>query len=147
VDTIHTVTDKGLIPAFVFNTGKWHWPEDERMNINGSSERIFIADVSENDTFVFFQCIKGLYSDEPVLYNGLFNKKTRETKLSKDSDEIPDDLTGFMPFKPFAMSTSGEFVSLIEAGDIMEWVEESPEMKNNHTRSFLKEFTDDNHTG
>jgi hypothetical protein len=143
IDTIYTVTNQQLIPSIIFNTGKWHWPEEKRININNTNERIFIADVSENNAFIFFQCIRGLYSNEPVLYNGLYNKKTGETKLSKGSDVIQDDLTGFIPFKPLAISTSGEFVSLIEADDILEWMEKHPGIKNNDKLPFLNELTED----
>ncbi len=142
-DTIYTITDQGLNPALIFNTGKWHWPEKERMHTDGTNERIFITEVSENNLFLFFQCIKGLYSGEPVLYNGLYNKKTGETKIVKNSDAIQDDLTGFMPFKPLTISTSGEFASLIEASDIMEWTEEHPEATNNGRLSFLQHLTED----
>jgi hypothetical protein len=143
VDTIYTIVNHKLIPSITFHTGKWHWPEQERTSKNKTNERIFIADVSENNTFIFFQCIKGFYSDEPVLYNGLYNKKTGETKLAKNSDVIKDNLTGFMPFNPQNMSTSGEFASLIEAGNIMEWLEEHSEAKENKKLAFLKEFNED----
>ena len=143
IDTIYTICERKLIPDIAFNTGKWHWPESERMSKRNNGERIFISDVSESNSFVFFQCINGLYTDEPILYNGLYNKKTGETKLSRYTDKIQDDLTGFMPFKPLSMSTSGEFVSLIEAIDIIEWTEEHPEAKNNSGLSFLKNFNDD----
>ena len=143
IDTIYTISGRELIPSIAFNTGKWHWPENERISKSNNSERIFVSDVSENNAFVFFQCIKGLYTDEILLYNGLYNKTTGETKLGKNSDDIPDDLTGFMPFKPLSISSSGEFVSLIEAFKIMEWIEEHPEAKNNEKLSFLKDFNDD----
>lgn len=143
VDTIYTITNQGLSPALIFNTGKWHWPEKERTHTDGTNARIFITEVSENNLFLFFQCIKGLYSGEPVLYNGLYNKKTGETKIVKNSDAIQDDLTGFMPFKPLTISTSGEFASLIEASDIMEWTEEHPEATNNGRLSFLQHLTED----
>ncbi|MDL2305557.1 DUF4934 domain-containing protein [Bacteroides sp. OttesenSCG-928-D19] len=143
IDTIYTVMNGKLLPYITFNTGKWHWPERERMSKNNNSERVFIADVSENDRFVFFQCIKGLYSDDRVLYNGLYNKKTGETKLSKYSDAIPDDLTSFMPFKPLEISTSGEFVSLIEADQITEWLEKHPEAEKNEKLPFLKNFNEE----
>lgn len=144
IDTIYTITEnRKLIPSIIFNTGKWHWPGQEKTSKNKNSERIFIADVSENNTFIFFQCIKGLYSNEPVLYNGLYNKKTGDTKLSKFSDAIQDDLTFFMPFNPLAISTSGEFVSLVEAYNIMEWLDEHPEAGNNKKLTFLKNMNED----
>ena len=143
VDTIYTISGRELIPSITFKTGKWQWPENERLSKNNNSERVFISDVSENNTFVFFQCIKGLYTDDPILYNGLYNKKTGETQLGKNSDSVHDDLTGFIPFKPYSISTSGEFVSFVEAIDIIEWIEKHPEFKNNAKLTFLQNFNDD----
>ncbi len=143
IDTIYTITNRELTPSIIFNTGKWHWPEQERTSKNKTNERIFIANVSENNTYIFFQFIKGLYADTPTLYNGLYNKKTGETKLAKNSDAIEDNLTNFMPFNPLSISTSGEFASLIETGDIIEWLEEHPEAKENKKLTFLKDVNDD----
>jgi len=140
IDTIYTISDRKLIPSIVFHTGKYHWPIQELTSSQNTNERIFIADVSENNTFVFFQCIKGMYTAESVLYNGLYNKKTGETKLSKYSEPITDDLTQFMPFTPLGMSTAGEFVSLVEAWEVVEWIEKKPEAQNNEKLSFLKKL-------
>ena len=143
IDTIYTVSGSKLIPAFAFNTGKHHWPVQERKSEKNNSERIFIADVYENNNFVFFQCIKGMFSGPSDLYNGLYNKKTGKTKLGLNSDGIEDDLIRFMPFKPLGMSTSGEFVSLIEVWEVMDWLEKHPEAKNNEKLSFLKKLDEE----
>ena len=143
VDTVYTVSGAHLTPSFIFNTGRYHWPVEERTSKKNTNERIYISDVSENNTFVFFQCIRGMQSDEPVLYNGLYRKQTGQTKLSRSSDEIEDDLTRFMPFTPSGISTAGEFVSLVEAWKVMEWLEEHPEAMNNENLSFLKELDDE----
>ena len=143
IDTIYNINAGKLTPYIAFNTGSWSWPVNERTSNNNNSKRVFVSYVKENDSFVFFQCITGLYTDEPVVYSGLFNKKTGETTFGKNSDYIQDDLSGFMHFKPKAMSTSGEFVSLVDAFTIMEWVKENPEAKNNDKLSFLKDFDDE----
>ena len=141
VDTLYTLIGNSFVPSIVFNTGKYSWPvQDVRNNEHNTNERIFISDVSENNNFVFFQCIKRLYSNEPVLYNGLYDKKTGQTKLSNNSDTIEDDLTYFMPFIPLGISTSGEFVSLVEAWKVMEWLEKNPEAVKHANLSFLKEL-------
>jgi len=140
VDTLYTISDNKLISSYIFNTGKYHWPVEDRMSKRNTNERVFVADVSDNNTFVFFQCIKGMNSDEPVLYNGLYDKKTGQTKLSNNSDAIEDDLTRFMPFIPLGISTSGEFVSLVEAWKVMEWLEKNPEAVKHANLSFLKEL-------
>ena len=143
IDTIFTVSGSNLIPSIVFNTGKYHWPVQERRSDRNNNERIFIADIYENNMFIFFQCIKGMYTRESILYNGLYNKQTGETKLSKNSDSFEDDLTYFMPFKPLEMSTTGEFVSMIETWEVMEWLEKHPEVKKNEKLSFLKELDEE----
>ena len=142
VDTVYTVSGSKLIPSYAFNTGKFHWPLQERRNERNNRDRIFISDISENSSFLFFQCIRGMFS-WPVLYNGLYNKKTGETKLGLNSDTIEDDLTRFMPFKPLGMSTTGEFVSFIEVWEVMEWLEKHPEAKNNEKLSFLKDLDEE----
>ena len=143
VDTLYTVSGSKLVPSIIFNTGKYHWPVEEITSKKNTNERIIITDVSENDNFVFFQCIKGLYSDEPILYNGLYNKKTGETKIGNFSNAIEDDLTHFMPFAPFGMGTSGEFISFVEAYKIMEWLEKHPEAKDNEDLAFLKQLDEE----
>ena len=143
VDTIYTVSGSQLIPYVTFNTGKYHWPVDKSFNSENSKELINISAVSENNTFVFFQCIKGMLSDEPVLYHGLYHKQTGQTKLSLNSDAIEDDITHIMPFTPLGISTSGEFVSLVEVWEVLEWLENHPEVLNNEKLSFLKEIDED----
>jgi len=143
VDTLYTVSDNQLVPSIIFNTGKYHWPLEEITNKKNTNERICITDVSENDNFVFFQCIKGLHSNESALYNGLYDKKTGKTKLGNNNVAITDDLTQFMPFIPLGISTSGEFVSYVEAYKIMAWLEEHPEAKNNEQLAFLKNLNEE----
>ena len=142
VDTIYTVSGSELIPSIAFNTGKYHWPVQERRSEKNNNERIFIADIYENNSFIFFQCIKGMFS-KSVLYNGLYNKKTDKIILSNNKDGIEDDLTHFMPFKPLGMSTSGEFVSLIEIWEVMDWLEKHPEAKSNKNLSFIENLDED----
>ena len=142
VDTIFTLTGNKLVPSIVFNTGKYHLPVQDAINRNIFSEQIFISYISENDKFIFFQCLKGLHAGT-TLYHGLYNKKTCETKLGEHDATIKDDLTHFMPFTPLGISTSGEFVSLVEAQDVMDWMRVYPEAVNNEKLSFLKGFNSD----
>ena len=143
IDTIYTVSGNKLIPSIVFKTGKYHWPVQERKSEKNNLERIFIADINENNSIVFFQCVRGLLTQESVLYNGLYNKKTGKTTLSKNKDGIEDDLSHFMPFKPLGMSTSGELVSFVEAWEALDWLEKHPEAKNNKNLSFLKDLDEE----
>jgi len=143
VDTIYTVSGNNLMPFIAFNTEKFHWPAHERRSEKNNNGRIFIADIYENNNFIFFQCVRGMYLREPVLYNGLYNKKTKSTKICKNSDSIEDDLMHFVSFKPLGISTSGEFVSIIEIWEIIEWLEKHPESLNNDNLSFLRNLKED----
>ena len=142
VDTIYTISHNKLIPSITFHIGKDRLPIEERAR-QSNEEKIFIADVSENNDFIFFQPVKIVRDGSNGLYNGLFDKKTGETKLGEHSDGIEDDLTNFMPFNPLGMSTVGEFVSIVDAYEVMEWLEKHPEEQNNKKLSFLKELNED----
>ena len=144
VDTIYTVSDGKLFPTFVLNTGKYHWPIKDINSKQNTNERIFIESVYENDTFVFFQFVKGIFSDNKVLYNGLYHKQKGETKLGKYLDVIEDDLTNFMPFSPLGISTAGEFFSIVEAWKVIEWLGNNPNAIKNEKLSFLKGLNEDN---
>ena len=143
VDTIYTISDNNkLIPSIVFNTGKYNLPIEESTHKNYTKESVFIADVSENNDLVFFQMIKQSQNGSD-LYNGLFDKKTGDTKLGKHSNGIEDDLTNFIPFNPIGMSTTGEFISLVDAYNCMEWLEKHPDERNNEKLSFIRELNED----
>ena len=142
VDTIYTILNNKLIPSISFHTGKDRLPIEERAR-QSNEEKIFIADVSENNDFVFFQPVKIVRDGSNGLYNGFFDKKTGETKLGKHSDGIEDDLTNFMPFNPLGMSTAGEFISIINVYEAMEWLEKHPEEQNNEKLSFIKGLNED----
>jgi hypothetical protein len=131
-DTLHTLSGGALLPSLIFHTGKYHWPVEEKTAKGHAADRLFIADVSETDDLLFFQCIKGMNTDDPILYNALYNKKTGATQLGKHGDGIEDDLTHFLPLTPFGIGASGEFVFLLEAADVADWI-------NNHPESLLNE--------
>jgi len=143
IDTIYTLSAGKLIPTFVFNAGKYHWPLKDINSKEKTNERIFIEYLYENNKSIFFQFIRGVFSDDKVLYNGLYNKQTGEIKISRQRDAIEDDLTHFLPFNPSGMGASGEFVSLVEAWEVMDWLEKHPRAFRNEKLSFLKKFDAD----
>ena len=49
----------------------------------------------------------------------------------------------FMAFHPKACSAQGEYGMIIDAGEVMTWLEENPEAAENEKLSALKELTDD----
>ena len=142
VDTIYSLKDRTLSPLIAFNTGKWHWPAEERNKVEGNDDRLFISHVMETPKCIFFQCIQGLYK-KATLFNGVYDKEKGSVKMNAGKEGFTDDFTQFMPIHPSACSPQGEYASVLEAGKIMEWLEEHPETSKEGKLSFLKEINED----
>ena len=142
-DTIYTVEGNELTPYIAFSTGKWHWGAEARTESKDNEKRLLVGCIFETDHTVFFQCIRGLYTDEPETFNGIYDRKANTTRMYAEKEGIKDDLTGFMAFRPKACSAQGEYGMIIDAGEVMTWLEENPEAAENEKLSALKELTDD----
>lgn len=142
-DTIYTVSGNELTPYIAFSTGKWHWGAEARTESKDNEKRLLVGCIFETDHTVFFQCIRGLYTDEPETFNGIYDRKVNTTRMYAEKEGIKDDLTGFMAFRPKACSAQGEYGMIIDAGEVMTWLEENPEAAENEKLSALKELTDD----
>jgi len=142
IDTIYTISDSKLVPSITFHTGKYRMPLKESSSKSVIKERVFIADVSENDNHAFFQLAKQDQNGS-VLYNALFDKNTGETKIGKHSNDIEDDLGNLTPLSPLGMSTVGEFISLVDVSVLMEWLEKHPEERNNEKLPIITALNED----
>lgn len=138
-DTVYTVERNGLVPAIAFTTGKWHLDYGERTNFVDSKNRLLVSCVYETENNVFFQCFQGY----PQTYNGIYDRKTKTTHMSDEKEGITDDLTGFMPFRPKTCSMQGEYGMIVEAGSVLDWLEENPEAAENEQLAALKNLTED----
>ena len=102
------------------------------------------------NTFIFFKSVRGLFEsvverqaatpgengrvDLPdfELYNGIYNKQTGITRMAPEAGGIVDDLTGDLSFEIRSCSSpQGEFVFSLEAHEVVPWLEEHPEAKDN----------------
>lgn len=142
-DTIYTVEGNELTPYIAFSTGKWHWGAEARTESKDNEKRLLVGCIFETDHTVFFQCIRGLYTDEPETFNGIYDRKANTIQMYAEKEGIKDDLTSFMAFRPKAYSALGEYGMIIDAGEVMTWLEENPEAAENEKLSALKELTDD----
>ena len=131
------------VAGIPFSTGKWHWGAEARTESKDNEKRLLVGCIFETDHTVFFQCIRGLYTDEPETFNGIYDRKANTTRMYAEKEGIKDDLTGFMAFHPKACSAQGEYGMIIDAGEVMTWLEENPEAAENEKLSALKELTDD----
>lgn len=124
VDTIYTVEGSTLKPLMALNLGEYHWPYEQRFDANISESKLFADYMFENDEVIYIHLRKGLYEEKPVEYIALYNKKSGETRVMEDKEGLKDDITNFIPMRIRKVSSTGAFVSLVEAVDVFERVEE-----------------------
>ncbi|EXY15662.1 hypothetical protein M077_4950, partial [Bacteroides fragilis str. 2-F-2 len=87
--------------------------------------------------------IRGLYTDKHILYNGIYDKNTKVTNIALAENNFVDDLTHFMPFTPSFLNEKGECASLVQAADILTWLEEHPEVKIEKELGVLKNLNEE----
>lgn len=142
-DTVYTVERDRLVPAIAFSTGKWHWGAEARTDSKNNEERLLMTTVFETDHNIFFQCVRGIYSDTPEAFNGIYNRQSGTVHMYAEKEGITDDLTNFMPFHPKTCSAQGEYAVIIGADEVLGWIEENPEAAQNEKLACLKELTED----
>lgn len=59
-----------------------------------------------------------------VLHDAVVTKSTGEVKVGLYADGMKDDLTSFMPLRPMTVSSAGEYIGLLPAGEVAEWFDE-----------------------
>lgn len=141
-DTIYTVKGNRLEPYLAFNTGKWHWPVEERNSVEKNEDQILISYVTENEHHIFFQFIKGMHTAEPILYNGIYEKTSQSTTLGVATGGIKDDLTHFTSFYPSECTSDGEYAYIIDAGTALDWLDKNPQADLSKL-AFLKNIDED----
>lgn len=143
-DTVYNVKGSILEPTIVFNTGKWHWPVEERFNKDISDKKLLITYVFETPNSIYFEYIRNLYNIEDAeYYKGIYFKDNNTIKISRGKDPIEDDLSKFMDIQPLVCSNKGEYAGIIQVDDILNWMEENPDMEYTGNLAFLNNFDDD----
>jgi len=146
-DTIFRVgTDKLHHTKYVFDTGKYRFPDKERdfIDIEKQKSYYLINGVFESDRYVFFRL---KYNNE--LRSGLFDKKYNLTIIadSKDVELITsgwgnhgyvNDLDNFMQFVPQSLCLDNLLVSYIEPFKIKEWFEKNQDKIDSMPPNVLK---------
>ena len=132
------------MPYAVLETGKWHFPAEARQETSGSGNKLLPTIVLENDSVIFFQCVRGLYEDEPEVLHGIYDKTACTTHMAQESQGIADDVNGFLPFHPNTCGTQGEFAQIVEASEVLEWLDEHPEAKDNPVFTSLLHLNEEN---
>jgi hypothetical protein len=126
IDTIYAVGENSLTPRLALDMGKWHWPYEKRFDREGSGRRIFIDYMLENDDLIYFHFHTGLYEkqDQQQSHCGFYDKRSGKTKV-------------ILPQTIHRVSSSGEFVGLIQAADVIDWKEEHAGIPDNRNLQSL----------
>jgi hypothetical protein len=124
-DTIFQVKPDKLIPLFKLETGKY-LPPYKSQQTNGflMKERknyFFPENIFESERFLFFQIG---YQDS--FFQGVYDKKTGETGITKNEDGFENDVNNFIPFHYFSVNTEGKLIGFMEAYKVKQWFAENP---------------------
>ena len=124
-DTIFQVTPDNLIPLFKLETGKYLPPYKSQGSIsfflNERKNYFFTDNIFESERFLFFQI-----GYQGSFFQGVYDKKTGETGITKNDDGFENDVNNFIPFHYFSVNTRGELIGFMEAYKVKQWFAENP---------------------
>lgn len=122
-DTIYRIKNHELQPAYIFHLGEYQWSYEKRFDTD-HDHALLVAQILDSKDFMLFRFVHRLFTDEKrKSYNAVYDKKSGELKISPIDEGIKDDLTHFMPFRPYSVSPYGEYTGYIQAYDVVEWFE------------------------
>ncbi|MDD3039302.1 DUF4934 domain-containing protein [Bacteroides sp.] len=143
IDTIYTVERNRLVPVIAFSTGKWHWGVEARTDSKDNYNRLLMTTVFETNQTLFFQSVRGIYSNEQETFNGVYDCKAGTTRMYPEKAGFVDDLNGFMVFRPQTYNSQGEYGMMKGSDEVLRWLEEHPEMVQNKKLAGLKKLDED----
>lgn len=142
-DTVYALSGNELKPAIVFDTGKWHWPAEEFMESDDNEHKMLVPAVFSTPTHIYYQGITGVLTAEPCVYNGIYCRADKTTRMCEEKEGFTDDLTGFMPFCPTTCNAQGEYGMSVEAFEAKEWVEENADEAEQAPWKHLRQMDED----
>ncbi len=128
-DSIYDLTAEASPVAYVFDTGKWHYPAAETAKTKMTSAHAFVTDMTETPDKIVFAVSNGWLEEDNKGYIGLYDKKTGTTTMSEIEKGFRDDLAGFAPFYPVRINDKGQLIGVMTMEDINEWLEKHPDAK------------------
>lgn len=144
-DTIFLVTTEKLIPAIIFNSGKYSPPFYEKETFD-HTEYYSINTILETENLIFFRLAlkkRGYYC--------YYDKSTKKIMIPNYKDlqisAFENDIDGFMPFEPRTISSRNKLIGFLEAYKIKQWFEENSDKAAKlppHLQKFRNIKEDDN---
>ena len=128
-DTLYAFNGHTMCPWVVLHTGKYHFPLEARTVCKGYSDQLVLEWISVTPTQIYFTCVRDVFGEEKP-YWGIHDRQTGHTVMAPGNAEgYRDDQNGFMPIK--LGLPNGLRVVLIEAYQIVDWLAEHPEARQN----------------
>lgn len=143
IDTVFTVDGNTLSPYLIMNLGKYHWPYKERFMKERGKQRIAIDYMLESDKSIYFHFKTDMYKKEKKSYCGIFNKSENSTRIMDNDGGLKDDITGFMPVQIRKATASGEYIGLVQASKIVEWMDAHAGENLNQQLEILKKVKEE----
>jgi hypothetical protein len=127
-DTVFQISLDKIMPYFILNRGKhsppfeskW-WSFGKQLQSNFISQPLY----SENKRFISFNFYLG--RDR---YFALYNKSFKLLKVVENRSGIKNDVDGFVDLSFDYVNSEGELIGLIQANDLVNWIEKNPEKFN-----------------
>ena len=138
-DTIFQIDGNRIKPYLTFHTGNRHFPLEKKGEKEASEGTLVITDVMETSRWILFHCTKDIYG-EPESYQGIYDKKNGEVRLTKENDGFIDDIHHFLPIHPEAYGAKGEWGTLFSIEQIQTFQEEHPDFKMEGALAPLKDL-------
>ena len=124
-DTVFKISFDKITPHFVLNRGKYRplfeskwWSYEKQLQSNYISQPLYL----ESKRFISFN-----FYFSKKRYFCLYDKVTRRLKVTDNSFGIKNDIDGFMDITFNYMNSDGELIGLIQANDLVSWIEKNPE--------------------
>ncbi|WP_455628921.1 6-bladed beta-propeller [Parabacteroides chinchillae] len=119
-DTIYQVLNSKMEPRFVFNLGDLHCAYEDRFNIEGSQNKIFIDYILEGKNVLFFVFQTNYYNlQDTKIYWGIYSKKDKSVKVT-DKLQIKDSANGYFTGELQTATSKGQLLGLVDAASFIE---------------------------
>ena len=141
-DTIYSLGEGNVLcPTYVFDYGDKTL--DEASRLKGQSDGKFVTvGVLETSGKIYFLFVDKLFETAGAwrpgsgklnfeVFAGIYDKLSGTVQVAPIGEGVVDDINGFLPFTPRFCGPHGEFVDILQAYEVVEWLEAHPEAKDN----------------
>ena len=124
-DTVFRITERKMIPVFVFNSGRFSPPYNEK-EVLDFTEYHYISEIIESDNYLFF-----VLQFKKLSYFCYYDKRVRRvfvlSGLQAENVGYENDIDGFVPFRPQTLNENNELVGYVYPYQIKKWFDENPD--------------------